>query len=130
MGKARKLDVAFGARVEWTLLAVRLKPGCTDLNQSVVAQRMGKGKDVIEPSTVSRWKAGVVPSVATIRRLAVILRVDPGWLAFGEGNSAAPVPGGWAQSEQAARVRAEDIDRRRADVSAKRARKTAKRKRA
>ncbi len=71
-----------------------------------------------------------MPSVATIGRLSKILKVDPGWLAFGEGNSAAPVPDGWAQSEQAARIRGEAADRRRADVSARRARKTAKRKRA
>ena len=41
----------------------------------------------------------MVPACDVIRELARVLEVDPGWLAFGEGVSAAPAPEGWAPGE-------------------------------
>ena len=128
-------DFAFGQRVIFSLLRVRTLPGKQDFNQrrvlDEVSNALGReGPDAYVPSVCTNWKQGIVPPRDTIRELAWILEVDPGWLAFGEEESAAPVPSGWAQSEQAARIRAEDIDRRRADVSVKRVRKTVKRRRA
>lgn len=58
-----------------------------------VAKELG-GKRRGKPhsaSSVSRWKEGVIPDVATVAAIARVLHVDPGWLAFGE-ESASPAP--------------------------------------
>src|SRR5580704_2944477 len=49
----------------------------------------GKGK-ALERSTIKRWFEGAKPDIDTIARLAKVVNVDPGWLAFGP-ESAAPM---------------------------------------
>ena len=46
----------------------------------------------ISGATISRWESNdATPDLATLEALAVVCRVDPGWLAFGE-RSKAPAP--------------------------------------
>ncbi len=57
----------------------------------------------------------MVPPCDVIRELARVLEVDPGWLAFGEGVSAAPAPQGWAPGEPSGPP--PDLDDRHRDVA-------------
>lgn len=54
-------------------------------------------------ATVSRWEnGGAVPDVETIARLAKLLAVDPGWLAFGTASQQAPARPPLEDKEEAA----------------------------
>ncbi len=54
----------------------------------LVGRRLGVEKG-ISGATVSRWEADEsTPDLATVRAIAEVCRVDPGWLAFGEGSKA------------------------------------------
>jgi transcriptional regulator with XRE-family HTH domain len=62
--------------------------------QEWLAEAVSKELGLNEPLTqgsVSRWLTGSEPNLRTIAALAKVLRVDPGWLAFGS-DSAAPPP--------------------------------------
>jgi len=54
-----------------------------------VSQELGKDK-AISPSTVGRWHDGAEPNLTTIRAMARVYGVDPGWLAFGSETTALP----------------------------------------
>ena len=83
-------------------------------------------EEPVSSASVSRWYRGNgMPELYRIPGIAVVLGVSETWLAWGRGE---PVPDGLAPSERA--TRGKGVQRRRADVSAKRVRKTAKRKRA
>ncbi len=60
-----------------------------------VAEVLGE-LEPIPQGTVSKWLLGkAVPPVEKVGALAIVLRVDPGWLAFGE-DSQAPPPSWWS----------------------------------
>ena len=57
-----------------------------DYTQTALAESMG-----VTPQTVSRWESGgFMPDIEKVKRIATLLRVDPGWLAFGEIRGASP----------------------------------------
>ena len=83
---ASRLDPAFGDRVEYALLRVRTLPGKRAFNQRRVLNEVSEAlrRERYASSVCTNWKQGMVPSRDTIRELAQILEVSPGWLAFGE----------------------------------------------
>jgi hypothetical protein len=55
---------------------------------AMIAVRMGRSRP-ITGATVSRWEADeALPDIPTVRAIAALCRVDPGWLAFGASTSA------------------------------------------
>jgi hypothetical protein len=65
-----------------------------ELTQAELGETIGKileRKEPLDQTTVSRWFSSTVPEAYVIRGLAMALRVDPGWLAFGP-DSLAPAP--------------------------------------
>lgn len=67
-----------------------------------VARELGM-EETMSPSTVSYWFAGVrLPGdLDTMAALARVLRVDPGWLAFGDASQAPAPPDPFKQSTEA-----------------------------
>jgi transcriptional regulator with XRE-family HTH domain len=81
-------DADFSYRLRQAVKALELARG-KDLTQDelgeLVARKQGRG----EPYTgvaVHRWLKGRRPGYETMRALAAVLAVRPGWLAFGEGG--------------------------------------------
>jgi transcriptional regulator with XRE-family HTH domain len=69
------------------------------IEQAEIAERVAKllGRDPFTPAAVSKWLNGSSePNLETIQAIAKAFEVDPGWLAFGEGDPpndpAAPIP--------------------------------------
>jgi transcriptional regulator with XRE-family HTH domain len=58
------------------------------IDQTEIAEAVAKqmGRETFVQGTVSRWLNGTEPSLDTIRAIAKVFGVDPGWLAFGEGE--------------------------------------------
>ena len=85
---ADRRDPAFGERVISSLLRVRTLPGKRAFNQRRVLDEVSEalGRERYASSVCTNWKHGMVPSRDTIRELARVLEVRPGWLAFGEGE--------------------------------------------
>jgi transcriptional regulator with XRE-family HTH domain len=84
----RTEDADFSYRLRQAVKALELARG-KDLTQDelgeLVAKKQGRG----EPYTgvaVHRWLKGRRPGYETMRALAAVLAVRPGWLAFGEGE--------------------------------------------
>ncbi len=64
----------------------------TELGEAI-AQAMQR-EQPLTGAAVGRWFRGVaMPDIPTVRAVAAVLGVDPGWLAFGD-DSAAPGPQG------------------------------------
>ncbi len=64
------------------------------LSQEWLAEAVSKQLGLDTPITqgaVSRWLKGEGPNITTLGALAVVLEVDPGWLAFGAASKA-PAP--------------------------------------
>ncbi len=78
-----------------------------------VAKLMGEAE--MTSAAVSRHFGGRLPALGLVGAYARAMRVDPGWLAFGDA-SAAPSPPGWA----AATSSASDAERRALDAQVKR----------
>lgn len=69
----------FGQRVFQARLALSAARGKT-VTQADIAREMG-----VVGVTVGRWEAGLKePDLATIERLAVVLKTSAAWLAFGQ----------------------------------------------
>ena len=67
-------------------LAARISEALGEHSQSWLAHRMG-----VTQAAVSYWLGGHrEPSLRTIERLALVLRVSPAWLAYGEGMMREP----------------------------------------
>jgi transcriptional regulator with XRE-family HTH domain len=69
------------------------------IEQAEIAELVGKvmGRGPFTQAAVSKWLNGdSEPNLETIRAIAKVFEVDPGWLAFGEGDPpndpAAPIP--------------------------------------
>lgn len=83
----------FHDRVRRAHLARQTEIG-RDLSQDEVGREVARYlglQEAIGQGTVSRWFRGSIPDLRTIGGLALVLNVDPGWLAFGD-LSAAPKP--------------------------------------
>lgn len=84
---------AFNERARRAHLARQAAIG-QELEQDEVGRQVARYLGAEEPigqGTVSRWFRSSVPDLRTIAALALVLNVDPGWLAFGE-LSGAPKP--------------------------------------
>lgn len=89
--KQESAEEAFRARLRDARLGLglyHLRTG--EVLQKDVAKMMG-----MPEGTVNRYFRDTPPSLSVIIELARVLRVDPGWLAFGEASKA-PVPE-WAR---------------------------------
>ena len=74
----------------------------------------------VSTAQVSRWESGEnTPSWAMLVKIAHVLGVDPGWLAFGPELSRAPKEG----------MKAKEVSREAADVAAAAAARVVKKKR-
>ena len=63
----------------------------------------------ITGATVSRWEAGeTVPDLETVKAVAVVCGVDPGWLAYGSASNA-PAPRDRITDPVLRRLRARDV---------------------
>lgn len=72
---------AFGERA----LRARLELGARQRPPRQVSQKEVAAALGVTNVAVGTWEAGKrVPNIGTIRRLAMVLGVRPGWLAFGE----------------------------------------------
>lgn len=83
----------FNDRVRRSHLARQAEIG-RDLGQDEVGREVGRYlglEGAVGQGTVSRWFRASIPDLRTIAALALVLNVDPGWLAFGD-LSAAPKP--------------------------------------
>jgi transcriptional regulator with XRE-family HTH domain len=81
------------ARFADRLLRARLEMGARlgrEVRQKEIAAEMG-----VEPSAYSQWEGGVKEprGRATYEKLAAVLGVDPGWLAFGTRPAEPSKPG-------------------------------------
>lgn len=103
----------FASRLKLGWLRLQATEG-KEVDQKEIAKRAGKAlkRKPFSQATVSRWFNGTVPDVETVGGLALALKVDPGWLAFGEA-SAAPAPGETSRSSDSQSADADAADVRR-----------------
>ena len=84
----------FRERMQEAMLVYRLRTK-RPLDQRELGQLVSRelrGRRPITQPTVSRWFRGSEPPLATIRAIAKVLGVDPGWLAFGAASAARKPP--------------------------------------
>lgn len=85
----RPPDEDFGARLRHAKRKFEAERDPERVTNERIGQLVGDvlGRPPITSQAVSRWLLGHVPDqLATIRALALVLGVEPGWLAFGEGS--------------------------------------------